>query len=83
MAQYGAAQALALELRGQVEVFDPLLIGFGADRNDARRGARNVDNKGMRGLKAGEEALPDANGVPAAEAFEVGPHDLGTELRNP
>lgn len=83
LAQHLGAQTLTVVLRGYVEVFDPLLVGLGADRYDARRGARNVNNKGVRRAETGKEALPDAHRVPASEAFEIGPHDQGTELGNP
>jgi len=42
-------------------VFNPLLIGFGSDRNGTRSGGINLDDKGMRWVKTGEEALPHAH----------------------
>lgn len=83
MAQDSAPQASPLILRGEVEVFNPLLIGFCAHRNHAGCGARNLENKSVRRVKTGKEALPYAHWVPAPQAFEVGPHDLGTELGYP
>ena len=83
MAQYRAAKTLTLELRGQVEVFNPLLIGLGADRDDPRRGGCNIDNKGVRRVKTVEEALSNAHWIPASETFEIGLHNPGTELRHP
>ena len=48
VAQHRAPQTLPLILGGQIEVFNPLLIRFGADRNHTRRGGLNFDNKRMR-----------------------------------
>lgn len=64
-------------------MFNPLLIRFGADRNDTHCGGRNFDNKRMRRVKARQEALSDAHRIPASEALEIGTHDLGAELGNP
>ncbi len=81
--QYRAPQTLPLVLGRQIEVFDPLRVGFGADRDDTHGGGPDVDNKGMRRVKAGEEPLPDTHWIPASEALKVGTHDLGAELCNP
>lgn len=83
MAQHRATHAFPLVLGEQVEVFNPLLAGLGPDGDGTRREPLNFDHKGVRGVKAVQEALPDAERIPASEAFEVWAHNLSTELCHP
>jgi len=71
--QNRAPQPLTLVLGGQIEVFNPLRMGFRADRNGARGGGINLDYIGMRRVKAREEALPHAHRIPVSKALEIGP----------
>lgn len=81
--QYRPAQSLALMLRIDVEVFEPLTI-WGRPQGDASRSKSiQCDDLRVLGLESVEKALAHTYGIVAIEAFKIiFQHDC-TQLSNP
>jgi hypothetical protein len=78
MFEHAGSDTEALDCRVKVEVFDPLGVGFGPDRDQTDRFGIDLDHLRMGWTESVEESLPYAYRVPASEPAQVNTHDGGS-----